>query len=125
MAALLRLNISEKNVFVICARNMTFSNLVVLDKQSKIEISRQVNREVNTVEAAIKNLKKEKFLLSTGRRGIYRVNPIFAAKGSWGEVKALRIEIDYSCKGRKISTNVIGNKVIEVEISSEAPGSNL
>lgn len=122
MAALLKLNISEKNVFEICACNMTFSNTVLLDREAKKQIAKQLRKGFDTVEAAIKSLKREGVLLSIeGRRGLYRINPIFAAKGSWADVKALRIEIEYSDNGRKISTNVVGNKVVEVEISSENP----
>ena len=112
LSNLVKLNQSEKAVFLSLAKNMSFNNTVVLLKPIKELIMRETGiNSMNTINKAIDNLYKKNFLFRQAR-SVYLVNPNLVGKGKWEDNKALRLVIEYSQCGRdmevvKISPNML------------------
>jgi len=112
LSNLVKLNQSEKAVFLSLAKNMSFNNTVVLLKPIKELIMKETCiNSMNTINKAIDNLYKKKFLYRQAR-SVYLVNPNLVGKGKWEDNKALRLVIEYSENGRdmevvKISPNML------------------
>lgn len=101
LANLQGLNPTETQVFQILSANMTFDNLIVLIKPIKEKLVEMTGKKYDAIKKAIENLAKKKILLRADR-SVYRVNPKYAAKGKWEDIKALRLIIEYSEKGREV-----------------------
>lgn len=105
---------AEHMVWEVLCSNMSFNNIVVLIKPIKDMLVETTGRKYETIRAAIKSLVA-KGLLMRQARAVYMVNPKYAARGKWQDIKALRMTIDYNAKGRNIEVKKITNKFIEVE----------
>lgn len=114
ISAVLGLEPAEQVVFRACCANMTFGNRIFLIKRTKMYLEQQTGYKFNTIRATITKLVK-KNLLFREDTSTYIVNPNFAARGKWEDIKALRLVIDYSAQGRNIEVKKITNKVIELE----------
>ena len=106
LANLQGLNPTEKMVFEILSANMTFDNLIVLIKPIKEKLVKITGKEFETIKKAIQGLAKKKVLLKE-ERACYRVNPKYIAKGKWQDIKALRLVVEYSERGRQINVENI------------------
>jgi len=102
LANLQGLNPTEKRVLEVLSGNMTFDNLIVVIKPIKEKLVKIIGKEYETIRRAIETLAKKKILLKEDR-ACYRVNPNYIAKGKWEDIKALRLVVDYTSQGRKIS----------------------
>lgn len=111
LAKLHGLNPTENQVIQILASNMQFDNLVVLVKQIKLRLTKETGKELETIEKAIKGLTLKKILIKE-ERSVYRVNPKYIAKGSWEEIKKLRLIIEYSEQGKEIHVENINQHSI-------------
>lgn len=105
---------AEHMVWEVLCSNMSFNNIVVLIKPIKDMLVETTGRKYETIRAAIKSLVA-KGLLMRQARAVYMVNPKYAARGKWQDIKALRMTIDYNAKGRNIEVKKITKKFIEVE----------
>lgn len=105
---------AEHMVWEVLCSNMSFTNIVVLIKPIKDMLVQATGKKYETIRAAIKSLVA-KGLLVRQARAVYMVNPKYAARGKWQDIKALRLTIDYNEQGRNIEVKKITNKVIEVE----------
>ena len=116
LANLQGLNPTEKMVFEILSANMTFDNLIVLIKPIKEKLVKITGKEFETIKKAIQCLAKKKVLLKE-ERACYRVNPKYVAKGKWEDIKALRLVIEYSERGREISIEKVTPYHIEYKVN--------
>lgn len=105
---------AEHAVWEVLCSNMSFTNIVVLIKPIKDMLVKATGKKYETIRAAIKSLVA-KGLLVRQARAVYMVNPKYAARGKWQDIKALRLIIDYNEQGRNIEVKKVTNKVIEVE----------
>lgn len=105
---------AEHMVWEVLCSNMSFNNIVVLIKPIKDMLVETTGKKYETIRAAIKSLVA-KGLLMRQARAVYMVNPKYAARGKWQDIKALRMTIDYNAQGRNIDVKKITNKFIEVE----------
>lgn len=118
LANLQGLNPTEKMVFEILSANMTFDNLIVLIKPIKEKLVKITGKEFETIKKAIQGLAKKKVLLKE-ERACYRVNPKYVAKGKWEDIKALRLVIEYSERGREISIEKVTPYHIEYKVNDQ------
>ena len=105
---------AERSVWEVLCANMSFTNIVVLIKPIKEILVQTTGHKFETIRAAIKSLTA-KGLLIRQARAVYLVNPKYAARGKWQDIKALRLTIEYSEQGRTIEVKKVNNKVIEIE----------
>lgn len=105
---------AEHMVWEVLCSNMSFNNIVVLIKPIKDMLVETTGKKYETIRAAIKSLVA-KGLLMRQARAVYMVNPKYAARGKWQDIKALRMTIDYNAQGRNIEVKKITNKFIEVD----------
>ena len=114
VSAVLGLEPAEQVVFKACCANMTFGNRIFLIKRTKMYLEQLTGYKFNTIRATITKLVKKGLLLREDT-STYIVNPKFAARGKWEDIRALRLVIEYSEQGRNIEVKKITNKVIEIE----------
>lgn len=110
------LNPAERVVWDCLCKNMSFKNKIVLVKAFKEIIAEETGKKYETIRAAIKSLSAKGLLIPMeGKRSVYIINPMFAAKGEWKDIRALRLVIEYSEQGRSIKVNKITNNQVVVE----------
>lgn len=127
LAKLQGLNPTENQVIQILAKNMSFKNIVILVKEIKELISEETGKSYETIKKAIEGLVNKKILLKAGR-AIYKVNPKYIAKGKWEDIRALRMTIDYTEKGKQLRIESISQYEItyrepighSIDISTES-----
>ena len=118
LANLQGLNPTEKMVLEILSANMTFDNLIVLIKPIKEKLVKITGKEFETIKKAIQGLAKKNVLIKE-ERACYRVNPKYVAKGKWEDIKALRLVIEYSEKGREVSIEKVTPFHIEYKLKDQ------
>lgn len=116
LANLQGLNPTEKKVLEILSANMSFDNIIIVIKPIKEKLAIAINGSFESVKKAIIGLTKKGILLKE-ERACYRVNPKYIAKGKWEDIKALRLVIEYSAKGREISIEKVTPHHIEYKVS--------
>lgn len=116
LANLQGLNPTEKKVLEILSANMSFDNIIVVIKPIKEKLAKAINGSFESVKKAIIGLTKKEILLKE-ERACYRVNPKYIAKGKWEDIKALRLVIEYSAKGREISIEKVTPHHIEYKVN--------
>lgn len=116
LANLQGLNPTEKKVLEILSANMSFDNIIVVIKPIKEKLAKSINGSFESVKKAIIGLTKKEILLKE-ERACYRVNPKYIAKGKWEDIKALRLVVEYSSKGREISIEKITPHHIEYKVN--------
>jgi hypothetical protein len=116
LANLQGLNPTEKKVLEILSANMSIDNIIVVIKPIKEKLAIAINGSFESVKKAIIGLTKKGILLKE-ERACYRVNPKYIAKGKWEDIKALRLVIEYSAKGREISIEKVTPHHIEYKVS--------
>ena len=102
VSSLYGLNSSEKDLISCLSSKMGYGNVIVLIKSIKELICSELGMSLNTLNKAISELVKCGLLVRQAKC-VYLINPYFAAKGKWGEIDKLRLQIDYSSSGRKIT----------------------
>ena len=106
LANLQNLNPTERQVLEVLSSNMSFENIIVIIKPIKERLSQITGKTFETVKASIQGLVKKGILIRE-ERSCYRVNPKYIAKGKWQDIKALRLVIDYSEKGREVTVQSV------------------
>ena len=110
---LMDLNKSDDKVLFCLLRSMDYSNTVVVDIYTKTKIMEELSMPINTINASIKNLHNAG-ILSRVIHGRYQVNPDLFAKGSWKNIQTIKMEIEYSSKGKTIKQVEIKNNHINI-----------
>lgn len=107
------LNPTEKAVFEALCANMSFTNMVVLIKPIKEILCNITGKRFDTVKSAIISLTRKGMLIRKDR-AVYLVNPKYAARGHWADIKALRLTIEYNDEGRHVEVVKVSSKAIEL-----------
>jgi len=89
--------------------NMGFNNVVPSYKPVKEMIANKLGMSYNTVDKGIKTLYKKGILIRKAR-GFYIMDPQLFGRGSWNDVKKIRMIVDY---------NKDGTKTINTEVSKD------
>lgn len=106
IARLNGLNPSEQKLVNELVFNMGYNNIVPSYKPVKEMIASKIGVSYNTVNEAIKSLYKKGVLIRKAR-GMYIMDPALFGRGSWKDIKNIRMTIDYHEDGTKtINTNV-------------------
>lgn len=98
---------SEKLLLLI-VKHMGYNNLFQAYKPLKLVICQQLGMSINTLNNQISNLRKAGILIPMDKygRGLYLVDPNLFARGSWKDIRNLRLIIDYNVDGtKKLSSN--------------------
>ncbi|MFV0212851.1 replication/maintenance protein RepL [Empedobacter falsenii] len=106
LANLQGLNPTEKEVLEVLSSNMSFDNIIVVIKPIKEKLSKITGKSFETIRSSIQGLVNKGMLIRE-ERACYRVNPKYIAKGKWQDIKALRLVVEYSERGRQINVENI------------------
>ena len=119
---------SDDKVLFCITKHMTFSNLVFLVMPVKKMIMAELKMPLNTLNDSIRNLN-DSGIMQRQAHGVYLINPNLFAKGKWEDIVKIRMAIEYSATGKKITSIEVENKHIEisevVEIKEDTRQKNL
>jgi predicted transcriptional regulator len=95
-------------VLMALLRRMTYDNKIILIAAIKREISEELNVKIVTINKAIDSFLKADVIIRTDR-GIYVLNPYLFGRGSWEDIRQIRLTIYYTAKGgRQLTTEIEG-----------------
>lgn len=105
---------SSNKVLMVLAKYMTYkSNVVVLYGPIKTMMMQELGMNRNTFNKAIDTLYKSGFLIRKAR-ACYVLDPCIFGSGSWADVKAVRLSIEYKQDGSKqIKTDLVRENHVE------------
>jgi hypothetical protein len=106
LARLNGLNTTEQKLVNELVYNMGYNNIVPAYKPVKEMIAIKLGVAYCTIDEAIKSLHKKGILIRRAR-GMYVMDPNIFGRGSWKDVKNIRLTIDYLPDGTKqINTEI-------------------
>ena len=106
IALLNRLPKSASKVLTVLVANMSYGNIVVLIKPIKEEIVKQTGLSYSGVKKSIIDLTKSGLIIRR-ERSVYLIDPKLFGKGSWSNIKKLRMTIEYNHDGtKKVNSNI-------------------
>lgn len=100
---------SEHSILYELFQFMNYHNEVPLLKKYKKDILRDTGLSMNTLNQALTQMVAKKILFRI-QRGLYKVNPYLFGKGSWKNIKKLRMTIDYNPNDYKVRTTIVRGK---------------
>lgn len=111
---------SEKFLMLI-VKYMGYNNIFQAYKPLKIIIAQQLNISLNTLNNQITNLKKAGILIPLEQygKGLYLVDPNLFARGSWKNIKNLRLVIEYNSDGSKTLLSNAPEKIKQLSFNFE------
>lgn len=86
------------------------TNMIVLNSYLKNKIAEHLNIKFQTIQNAITKFTKQEILIREGT-GTYILNPYLFGKGSWDNIKELRLTITYNTNGKKFEVEKIDEEV--------------
>ncbi len=86
-------------------RQMNYRNEIVLNATVKKRIGEELDLSMKTINNALGLLVKKQILFREGI-GVYIGNPMLFGKGEWKDIRELRLKVQYSKKGRHVSTEI-------------------
>ncbi|RZK38469.1 MAG: hypothetical protein EOO61_07940 [Hymenobacter sp.] len=84
---------------------MSYKNQIVLNSTVKHDIASDLGIATKSVDNALGLLVKQGVLTRRGT-GVYIASPMLFGKGEWKDIRKLRLTIEYSKEGRKLTTEV-------------------
>jgi hypothetical protein len=100
------LNTSEQKLLNELVFNMGYNNVVPGYKPIKEIIAAKIGIAYNTLNECIKDLCKKGILIRKAR-GFYIMDPNLFGRGTWTDIKKIRMVIEYNADGTKtINTDV-------------------
>jgi len=97
---------STTNVLNALLQSMGYNNIIPAYAPIKKLICRDLNISMDTLNKAIDNLYKQDILIRLDR-GIYMADPELFGRGTWNEIKEIRMMITYDVSGKKhIKANI-------------------
>ena len=96
---------TEQRLVYVLVHNMGWNNVVPAYKPIKEEIAKSLGVSYNTIEAAIKGLTRKGILIRR-ERGFYYMNPYLFGRGSWKDIKEIRLTIEYKENKRVLNTSI-------------------
>ncbi len=109
---------SDDKVLFCITKHMTFSNLVYLVMPVKKMIMAELKMPLNTLNDSIRNLS-DSGIMQRQAHGVYLINPNLFAKGKWEDIVKIRMAIEYSSSGKKITSIEVEKKHIEMSEITE------
>lgn len=109
---------SDDKVLFCITKHMTFSNLVYLVMPVKKMIMAELKMPLNTLNDSIRNLS-DSGIMQRQAHGVYLINPNLFAKGKWEDIVKIRMAIEYSSLGKKITSIEVEKKHIEMSEITE------
>lgn len=109
---------SDDKVLFCITKHMTFSNLVYLVMPVKKMIMAELKMPLNTLNDSIRNLS-DSGIMQRQAHGVYLINPNLFAKGKWEDIVKIRMAIEYTAAGKKITSIEVENKHVEISESIE------
>ena len=100
IAKITGLSMGQTDLLFHIVKNMSYKNIWVAHAYLKEIICMDLGMKLNTLNKYIDFLYKKGILLRL-KRGVYLVNPDLFAKGSWKDIKKLRLSIEYDPKTGK------------------------
>ena len=100
---------SEYSVLYKALKHLDYENEVVLLKRRKEKIAKDLGISINTVNNTLFQMVKKKVLFRI-EKGFYKVNPYLFGRGSWKNIKKLRMTIDYNPNDYKVKTTIVRGK---------------
>ncbi|HHD2824524.1 replication/maintenance protein RepL [Clostridium perfringens] len=96
---------SSSNILWELVKTMSYDQEIVLNASRKKRICANLNIQMQTLNNALTKFVKKEILFRT-EPGIFVPNPYLFAKGSWNDVKELRMIVNYTPKGKSISLEI-------------------
>lgn len=84
---------------------MSYKNQIVLNSTVKHDIASDLKIAIKSVDNALGLLVKQGILTRRGT-GVYIASPLLFGKGEWKDIRKLRLTIEYSQEGRRLTTEV-------------------
>jgi hypothetical protein len=105
------LPIYVNDVLLHLVKNMGYNNIVPMYKPIKELICNELGIKLNTINKAIQELNDKGILLRM-HRGLYMLDPMIFGRGSWKDVKKIRMTIEYNEEGKRIIKSIIDNQIL-------------
>lgn len=93
------------NILMAFIKNMGYNNVIPVYMPIKEMIARDLNISINYINKAIDTFHKKGVFIRAAR-GMYLADPKLFARGSWKDVRDLRLTIDYSGKTKTLKSNL-------------------
>ena len=90
----------------------------MLNSSVKKRICSRLDIKMQTLDNALTKFVKKQILFRV-EKGIFLPNPYLFAKGSWNEVKELRMVINYTEKGKTVQAEINGESAIDTHTEEE------
>ena len=90
-------------------------NELILNKSIKERIAKEFDLSVKSINPLISNLAKKGVIINK-ERGIYLLNTFLFGKGSWGDIKELRMNIVWNFKEQTKSVSIEQEYLNEEEL---------
>lgn len=92
----------EYDILLELIKLSSYENIFNTSKYYREIICKNLNVKDQTVKNAISCLRK-KSIIFTVSSGVARLNPYLFGKGTWKDIKALRLTVEYTQDGRSFS----------------------
>lgn len=96
---------SNNAVLLALLRQMNYNNQMVLIASVKRAIALELGIQLVTVNKAIEAFQREGILIRQDR-GVYIANPYLFGRGKWEDIRQIRLTVQYSATGRKMSAEI-------------------
>jgi hypothetical protein len=94
------------DVLLHLVKNMGYNNIVPMYKPIKMMICNELGIKLSTMNKAIQELH-DKNILIRSHRGLYILDPLIFGRGSWKDIKDIRMTIEYNSDGKRIISTSI------------------
>ena len=84
---------------------MNYENEIILNSYLKEKIAKKLDIKPQSFANSITKFLETGLLVRKGRE-TFIANPIYFGKGSWADIKSLRLKITYGNAGRKFETEI-------------------
>jgi hypothetical protein len=92
---------SANNILYLLLQNMDYQNRIYITKSIKENVIKKLNISLSSLEKAVKGYI-DKGLITKLDSSTYLTNPEIFGRGSWQNVKEIRMLVSYSSKGRML-----------------------
>lgn len=110
IAKLNGLSPSEGDILNELVGNMGYNNIVPSYKPVKEMMAKKLKMKYGTLDAGIKKLYKKGILIRKAR-GLYVMSPDLFGRGTWNDIKKIRMVIDYNSDGTKSINTELSNQL--------------
>ncbi len=98
--------------------NMGYNNIIPMYAPIKNMICSKLNISINTLNKAVDELYKKGILIRAAR-GMYIVDPNIFGRGSWQDIKNIRMTIEYDAEGNRSISSEFKKKLKDGTIDNQ------